>query len=157
LYVAHSSQTAAVCTNYLLVSPYFEKNLQTGMGAIISHTSLGRIISESLGDATYADLVFIMRGGLNFDVREGLAEIGIRPTDHYLASQRKRVKRKGREDDWTIQCERWRKMFEHDDTPRQVNGILGDIVATGTSLEHGLETALDDGDEVVLVPVAHGG
>ncbi len=139
LLVASSAQTQSICTRSDIVSPSFEKLLQQGIGAAMSRTALAGIIDQSLGDATSADLLFILRGGLNFDPKVGLRQLGISPVEHYLSSQRQRVRKRSGEDDWRIVDAGYKKMFEKETTPRAVNLVFGDIVASGRSLEQGID------------------
>ncbi len=139
LLVASSAQTQSICTRSDIVSPSFEKLLQQGIGAAMSRTVLAGIIDRGLGDATSADLLFILRGGLNFDAKVGLRQLGIAPIEHYLSSQRQRVRKRTGEDDWRIVDADYKKMFEREISPRAANLVFGDIVASGRSLEQGID------------------
>lgn len=140
-YIVSTSQTQQITTQAETVSPEFENLLQQGIGATISRSGLADIIRETIGQNTsFVDVLFILRGGLSFDPTTGLGEIGLRKIEHYLSSQRKRIPNSENPegDNWEIIQDGYRKMFEAETEPRQINLFLGEIVATGTSLKHGL-------------------
>ena len=74
----------------------------------------------------------ILRGGLNFGLREALHDAygWNRHNTAFISSQRIKDK-KG---DWNITEDRYRKIY----LPDKANILLGDVVATGTSLEQAL-------------------
>lgn len=146
-YIVSTSQTQQITTQSDVVSPEFEGMLQQGIGSAISRSGLREIIMQSLvGNRNFADVLFILRGGLNFDPTNGLGEIGIRTIEHYLSSQRKRIPNPQNPecDNWIITHDGYKKLFEAEKEPRSVDLFLGDIVATGTSLQHGLVEFLSE-------------
>src|SRR3989338_5636045 len=146
-YIVSTTQTQQITTQSDIVSPEFEGMLQQGIGSAISRSGLREIIEQTLvAGRNFADVLFILRGGLNFDPTSGLGEIGIRTIEHYLSSQRKRIPntQNTESDDWAIVLDGYKKLFEAETEPRSVDLFLGDIVATGTSLQHGLINFLSE-------------
>ncbi|MBI4453340.1 hypothetical protein HY636_01735 [Candidatus Woesearchaeota archaeon] len=146
-YIVSTSQTQQITTQSDIVSPEFEGMLQQGIGSAISRSGLREIIEQTLvAGRNFADVLFILRGGLNFDPTSGLGEIGIRTIEHYLSSQRKRIPnaQNTESDDWAIVLDGYKKLFEAEKEPRSVDLFFGDIVATGTSLQHGLINFLSE-------------
>lgn len=74
----------------------------------------------------------ILRGGLNFGLREALHKAygWNKHNTAFISSQRIKDKKGG----WNITEDRYRKIY----LPDKANIILGDVVATGTSLEQAL-------------------
>ena len=81
----------------------------------------------------------ILRGGLNFGLREALGDAfnWKRHASCFISAQRERVAPGS--DQWRIIEDSYRKFQSQD--ARSI--VLGDVVATGTSLDHGFSIILD--------------
>lgn len=79
-------------------------------------------------------VLHILRGGLNFGVREALHD-GLHLVRHgsaFLSSQRRR----GESGGWWVEQDQYRKL----DVPERAIVLVGDVVATGATLEHCFRT-----------------
>jgi len=89
-----------------------------------------------------ATVVNILRGGLNYGLREalGAAFHWTAPVTCFLSAQRTRD---AEGDGWHIIENAYRKLR----FPQQTSLVMGDVVATGTSLDYALETLIDAGQK----------
>ena len=84
------------------------------------------------------NVVHLLRGGLNFGLREALAEAYSwnLHSSTFLSAQRRRTLKDSEK--WEISESEYRKVV----IPKRVRFVLGDVVASGASLKYGLETLL---------------
>ena len=81
----------------------------------------------------------VLRGGLNFGLRDALADAydwNLHGSS-FISAQRARVSQNPEE--WHIIEKDYKKVY----MPRVVSAVLGDVVASGTSLLHALHALLD--------------
>lgn len=130
IFLADTPETNNLCADSCRVSPQFERSLSSGINRIIASTSL----RESIPSDVNADVLYILRDGLNFNPTDGLNRLGINATKHYVSSQRK----ENESGIWEICQDEYSKLFSGEKRGRDVNLFFGDIVATGTSLKNGL-------------------
>lgn len=110
-------------------------------------TGLGDCVAAALRTAPFSDrirhhpehkvcVVNFLRGGLNFDIRRALHDAyGFnRHSSAFMSSQRKRVE--GR---WHVQENMYRKL----DIPRDAIMLMGDVVATGVTMDNGLQVVAE--------------
>ncbi|RLD15735.1 MAG: hypothetical protein DRI36_06705 [Caldiserica bacterium] len=105
------------------------ENLKTGMKLIL-HSSFFKSMFKDVNESTTNVLVFL-RGGLNFSLYELLyKEYGFKKhTVSFMTSERYKKK-----EHWRIKHDQYRKFVIMDN----MNIFSGDVVATGTTLENGL-------------------
>lgn len=141
VYVASTPPTRKICTQSEIVSPEFEHNLQESIGSVIAETTIGETVREAIGKGLPSvDYLTILRGGSSFNPTMGLYRIGLRTKKHHVSSQRKRLS----DGSWMITQGNYEKLFDEEmGGARNVDLFLGDIVATGTSLRHGLERTFE--------------
>lgn len=82
----------------------------------------------------------ILRGGLNFPIRPALARAHGRsnPTVSFMSSQRRQT-----EEGWVVDENAYQKLRIRDGSTL----LIGDVVATGTTLDHTLEFLADQGQQ----------
>lgn len=106
---------------------------------------LQRAMTSALATAPFRDeivaveehqvcVLHFLRGGLNFGLREALHDALhlVRHGSAFLSSQRKR----GEGGCWRVEEDQYRKI----DVPEGAVLLVGDVVATGATLEHGFRT-----------------
>ena len=84
----------------------------------------------------------VLRGGLNFGLREALAD-ALDWNSHgssFISAQRARISKDS--ENWHIVESDYKKVY----MPKTASIILGDVVATGTSLEHALYALLESAE-----------
>ena len=108
-------------------------------------TLLRRALTAALETAPFRDeilsaaehevcVLHFLRGGLNFGIREALHD-GLHLVRHgsaFLSSQRRR----GMSGRWHVEEDQYRKI----QVPERAVLLVGDVVATGATLEHGFRT-----------------
>lgn len=127
--VASTPETRAICNDPMVLGLRYTESLKQACARILSALELP--ISE---DET--NVVHLLRGSLNFGLREalGLAYRWNRHTSTFLSAQRHRHPEYPEE--WEVGESEYRKLC----FSKKVNLVMGDVVATGTSLHYGLKT-----------------
>lgn len=129
-YVASTPETRVIMNDPFLFGVEYTEKLKQANARILSE-----LTSQKQGFLTSPDktmVLYILRGGLNFGLREALYQAFSwnRQASSFISSQR--VKDKA--GDWHISENRYQKIF----IPDLADIIFGDVVATGVSLEHAL-------------------
>lgn len=137
-YMSTSPESRAICNDPLVYGVDYTEKLKAAM------TTLFKQFIEAghgVGEEERAVVLHILRGGLNFGLREALAQaVGWnRHNAAYMSSQRTR----GEDGEWYILENSYRKVY----LPENADVIFGDVVATGVSLEHAIMELLDMADE----------
>lgn len=122
--VLTSEQTRAICNDPFVHGMVYTESLKAACTACLK--------SLEAGDEERAVVFHILRGGLNFGLREALhgAYGWTRHGSAFISSQRA-CDEKG---DWYITENRYEKVY----LPKGAHLYFGDVVATGVSLEHAL-------------------
>lgn len=134
-FIASTSQTRAICSDPFIVGVrYTELLREAGVSVLRSLDMPSR--HEGFGESSIV-VLNILRGGLAYGLREALHTVygwNVHRTA-FISSQR------ARDDngEWYITENRYQKIS----LPDNAHIILGDIVATGVSLEHALRRILD--------------
>lgn len=130
--VATTPESREVCNHPLVYGVEYTGKLRTACCRVLRALSLPLVETET-------SVVHLLRGGLNFGLREALAEAygWNRHGASFLSAQRKR--KSSSPEDWEICESEYRKFV----VPSTASLILGDVVASGASLRHGLDTMLD--------------
>jgi hypothetical protein len=133
-YVVSTPQSREICNRPELLGCEYTKALGSAMTAALQHAPFRPLI-ESHPSSRVCVLNFL-RGGLNFDLRNALhAAFGLNThSSAFMSSQRYRID--GR---WQIMEDMYRKL----QIPSNALILTGDVVATGVTVENGLQVLLD--------------
>ena len=128
-FIATTPESRLICNDPFTVGIQYTRMLQKACTSVLKGlTKVDMLLFEE--DET---IVFnVLRGGLNFGLREALAD-AYSWNDHgsaFISAQRARVS-KGSEH-WHITESHYKKVY----VPKKATVVLGDVVATGTSLQH---------------------
>jgi hypothetical protein len=133
-YVVSTPESRAVCNRPELLGVGYTRALERAMTSVLARAPFRPMI-EAHTESRVCVLTFL-RGGLNFDLRNALHDAcGL--TTHssaFMSSQRYMLD--GR---WTVREDMYRKLR----VPRGALILTGDVVATGVTVEHGLEVLLE--------------
>ena len=126
-FIATSEGTRAICNDPGVCGIAYTSRLRKACGGVL------KLFSPLLSEKE-AVVVNILRGGLNFGLREALGEaFGWNlHTTCFMSAQRARDD--GDPENWHITENSYKKVY----FPKTASFIIGDVVATGTSLRYGL-------------------
>lgn len=135
-FVASTPQSRAICNDPLILGLPYTQALTEACREVLK--ALRDKLPVELSEAQ-ATVLNILRGGLNFGLREaaGQAFSWERHSTAFISAQRARQSE--RPEDWYITENSYQKVF----LPSTVDLIFGDVVATGTSLEYALRQILE--------------
>lgn len=133
-YVVSTPASRDVCNRPEVLGVEFNMALLEAMTASLRHAPFRKRIEQHPEERVC--VVNFLRGGLNFELRRALhAAYGFnRHSSAFMSSQRSRVD--GR---WQVQEDMYRKL----EIPRDAVLVMGDVVATGVTLENGLNVIVD--------------
>ena len=136
-FILSTPETRSICNNPRILGINYTRKLQKG--CVFALRNLVDYASLQLNEKE--TIVFnILRGGLNFGLRDSLADAfnwNVHSSS-FISAQRRRSE--SNPDNWEIIEGDYHKLFLN-----PVSSIVfGDVVATGTSLEHGVEILLDE-------------
>lgn len=126
-WIATTPQTRGICNDPRIAGVRYTASLQEACANVL------RLAPLSLEENS-AVLVNILRGGLNFGLRDALHEAFSwnNHTTCFISAQRARGGADPEE--WHITENAYRKLY----FPREASFLIGDVVATGTSLRYAL-------------------
>jgi hypothetical protein len=132
-FIVSTPQTRSICNDPFVLGTEYTRLLQHAMTQTI--TALDGAIEW--GEEAQAMVLHILRGGLNFGLREALADANSwnRHNAAYISSQRAKDDKGG----WYITENRYEKVY----IPKNATMVFGDVVATGVSLEHALKKMIE--------------
>lgn len=130
-FVVSSPQSRAICNNPYVLGIDYTKKLSSACAYAL------KVLSDQgyfTGQERSTSVLTILRGGLNFGLREALGEsLGWnKHSAWYVSAQRQVVN--ADTNAWEITEDSYRKVF----VGERADVVFGDVVATGTSLRHGL-------------------
>lgn len=130
--IASAPQTRAICNNPRIAGTRYTDSLRHVCSEIFRHFDFGIQEEETV-------VINILRGALNFGLRDALsASYGwYRHNTSFLSAQREREK--GDSESWHITENGYQKIY----FPAKTSIVMGDVVATGTSLGYGLDTIIN--------------
>lgn len=136
-YVLSTPQSRAICNNPLVMGYEYTEKLEQ---ACASFLRLAKNVTPLALDEKRSVVFNILRGGLNFGLRGALASAygWNNHSSSFVTAQRARVI-EGAEQ-WYITEDEYKKIT----FPERAQIIIGDVVATGTSLRHGLEILVQE-------------
>ena len=130
-YVVSTPETRAICNDPLVTGIKYTKTLSNACAKALTALNSKKLISLLEENTT---VFHILRGGLNYGLRDSLHE-AFGWNDHtsaFVSAQRAR--KANNPQDWIITESDYKKIH----LKRDNNIVLGDVVATGTSLEFAL-------------------
>jgi hypothetical protein len=139
-FIVSTPESRAICNDPFVLGVQYTRNLRkAGARAFAALREHGAFHGEESSTA----VLTILRGGLNFELREALSDaFGWNSHDAWFISAQRRLTdpEKGH---WEICEDAYSKIYPKGD----VDVVLGDVVATGTSLRHGLSKLTAAGKE----------
>jgi hypothetical protein len=138
-YIITTPESRAISNDPLVFGVEYTKKLEA---SVTSAFQLLKEASVSVGDETHALILHILRGGINFGIRDALHNAyGWSGTSSaFISSQRFFSDAGG----WQISEDSYRKMPE----AHSADLIFGDVVATGVSLRHALNKLIEQAHEL---------
>ncbi len=129
-----SPQTRAIVNDPLVYGTEYLVTLRQAMSRLFELMSEQDLL---LAEEERTMILHVLRGGLNFGLIEALYKsLGWKsPRSAFISSQRVFDDENG----WHITENRYQKIY----IPEQMDLILGDVVATGVSLEHALRKTIE--------------
>jgi hypoxanthine-guanine phosphoribosyltransferase len=133
-YVVSTPPSRDICNRPEVLGVEFNLKLQDAMASAFGTAPFRRLIEEHPEDRVC--VVNFLRGGLNFEIRRALqTAYGFnRHSSAFMSSQRYREE--GR---WYVKEDMYRKL----EIPRDAVLVMGDVVATGVTMENGLQVILE--------------
>ncbi|MBW1877980.1 MAG: phosphoribosyltransferase [Deltaproteobacteria bacterium] len=133
-YVVSTPPSRDICNRPEVLGVEFNLKLQDAMAAAFGTAPFRRLIEEHPEDRVC--VVNFLRGGLNFEIRRALqTAYGFnRHSSAFMSSQRYRED--GR---WYVKEDMYRKL----EIPSDAVLVMGDVVATGVTMENGLKVILE--------------
>jgi len=132
-YVVSTPPSRDICNRPEVLGVEFNLKLQDAMASAFGTAPFRRLIEEHPEDRVC--VVNFLRGGLNFEIRRALhTAYGFnRHSSAFMSSQRYREE--GR---WYVKEDMYRKL----EIPRDAVLVMGDVVATGVTMDNGLKVIL---------------
>jgi hypothetical protein len=129
-YVLSTPQTRAICNKPELLGVAYTDALREGMALGLASAPFAERLAQH--PETSICVLHLLRGGLNFGLRRAIHQAfgHNRHASAFMSSQR--YVEDGR---WGVADDSYRKL----DIPQDAVLVLGDVVATGVTLENGLE------------------
>lgn len=130
--IVSSPETRAICNDTTVLGVDYTRKLSRACSNVLKSLQQEEIISFQENKT----IVFnILRGGLNFGLREAIADAfdWNMHGSSFISAQRAR--RNPDSEEWHIIESDYQKVY----MPPSAQIVIGDVVATGTSLEFGLE------------------
>lgn len=129
--VISTPESRAICNDPLVMGVNYTRKLASASARALAALSANGLFT---GSEHSTSVLTILRGGLNFGLRDALAD-AFRWNNHgtwYISAQRQLTDpSRGA---WEIVEDSYTKMTPHG----EMDIVFGDVVATGTSLKHGL-------------------
>jgi len=136
-YVLTTPETRAICNDPLVMGYDYTAKLERGCTTFLRLTAgLTEIQLREKRSVVFN----ILRGGLNFGLRGALAQAfgWNRHSSSFVTAQRARIS--DGSEQWHITEDEYKKIT----FPQRAQIIIGDVVATGTSLRHGLDIMIKE-------------
>ncbi len=130
-FIISTPETRSICNDPFVLGVHYTRMLRkAGARAFTALREHGAF----KGDESSTAVLTILRGGLNFELREALSDaFGWNSHDAWFISAQRRLTDPDN-GHWEICEDAYSKIYPKGD----VDVVLGDVVATGTSLRHGL-------------------
>lgn len=136
-YITSTPETRAISNDPMVMGIEYTKKLQDSCTKIIKSLQEKELINLKESES----IIFnILRGGLNFGLRESLYD-AFNWNMHgcsFISAQRAR--KDDSPEEWHIVETEYSKVY----MPETASILIGDVVATGTSLEHGIDALVKE-------------
>ena len=132
VFISSTPESRAICNDPFVTGIRYTRDLAAACARTL--TALRKVSAITLNEAD-TTVLHILRGGLNFGLREALAE-SYGWNDHasaFVSAQRARSSTNPK--DWVITEAAYQKLHFR----KEENIVFGDVVATGTSLRYALQ------------------
>ncbi|PWJ39990.1 type I phosphoribosyltransferase [Sediminitomix flava] len=136
-FILSTPESRAICNDPLVLGIEYTRNLRKSCSKFFKIIKEEHVFElEEKQTVVYN----ILRGGLNFDLREALADAYSWNLHNsaFISAQRSRVSEDSEE--WHILESDYKKVY----FPNDADIVIGDVVATGTSLKHGMEIMIKE-------------
>jgi uracil phosphoribosyltransferase len=136
-YILSTPETRAICNDPLILGYEYTEKLEAACSTFFRLTAQ----TTPLALQENRSVVFnILRGGLNFGLRDALAKAFGWNThsSSFVTAQRARTTEDSEQ--WHITEDEYKKVT----FPQNAQIVIGDVVATGTSLRHGLDIMIKE-------------
>lgn len=136
-FIISTEESRRICNDPLFCGMAYTRGLQKTCTSVLGamHDQNQLVLKES------ETIVFnILRGGLNFALRDALADAfdwNLHGSS-FISAQRARIAKDSEE--WHIIESGYKKVY----MPKQASIVIGDVVATGTSLEHAIKALIEE-------------
>lgn len=137
--ILSTPETRAICNNPFVMGINYTRKLQEACKKAIQNLQNEQLIALEEKET----IVFnILRGGLNFGLREAISDAfdWNRVGTSFISAQRARVCKDS--ENWHIIESDYKKVY----MPKVAQIVIGDVVATGTSLHHGLKALIEQAE-----------
>lgn len=126
-FIASTPQTRIISNDPTVAGIRYTQRLKKAVHSVLSNFDFGLVERETV-------VLNILRGSLNFGLRDALAEAyhWFRHNTSFISAQRARDD--GNKEAWHITEKGYKKIY----FPAQTSLVMGDVVATGTSLHFAL-------------------
>lgn len=132
VFISSTPETRAICNDPFITGTQYTRSLTAACTKTLLALKKAKVLDLTEADTT---VLHILRGGLNFGLREALSD-AFRWNDHasaFVSAQRARSS--ANPTDWIITETAYHKLHL-----RKIDNIIfGDVVATGTSLRYALQ------------------
>ena len=139
-YIATTPHTRAICNDPTVCGVDYTRRLQRACTSVLE---LYRRFASVPLECRETVVLNILRGGLNFGLREALADACGWNTMGTSFISAQRVRDAEDSEDWHITESDYRKVY----LPERAQIVFGDVVATGTSLHHALKLIVRSAEE----------
>jgi len=138
--VVSTPETRAIANDPTVMGVDYTRRLKTTCTRILSLLKAEKRICLAEQETIVFD---ILRGGLNFGLREALADAFSwnRHGGSFISAQRARVD--DNPEQWHIMESEYSKVY----MPKTASIVIGDVVATGTSLEHAMKALVNEAEK----------
>lgn len=137
--IISSPETRAICNDTTVMGVDYTRKLRTACSAVLSNLQGKNVICLE----ERKTIVFnILRGGLNFGLREAIADAFDWNLHGSSFISAQRARRNPDSEEWHIIESDYQKVY----MPPSAQIVIGDVVATGTSLEFGLKALVEQAE-----------
>lgn len=138
-FIASTPETRSICNDASVMGLAYTRKLERACARILKTLSAGNALCLEEKETL---VLTILRGGLNFGLREALFHAfgWNRHSASFISAQRARL-----HDDpehWHIVESAYSKVY----MPRVASIVIGDVVATGTSLEYAMKALIQEAE-----------
>ena len=140
-FIASTPQSRRICNDPSVVGIEYTEALRDACASVLKSLDASTALAKLNEQET--TVVHILRGGLNFGLREALGQAfgWNRHVSAFLSAQRKR--KADDPEQWEIGERDYKKVY----LPETASLVFGDVVATGTSLQYAIDCLVEHLDQ----------